>query len=83
MTLTELVQQEARSLGADLVGVAPAERFQGAPLRMSPQGLLPEARSVIVAAIHHLDAAVELGGEPSPHDIAEECLRVFPARGER
>jgi epoxyqueuosine reductase len=69
MMLTELVQQEAKRLGADLVGVAPVERFQGAPLRMSPQGLLPEARSVIVAAIHHLDAAVELGGEPSPHDV--------------
>ena len=67
--LTQTILQYAKGLGADLVGVAPVERFHGAPLRMSPKGLLPEARSVIVAAIHHLDAAVELGGEPSPHDM--------------
>jgi epoxyqueuosine reductase len=69
MTLTERTIRRARELGADLVGIAPVERFAGAPYRMSPQGLLPGAKSVIVAAIHHLDAAVELGGEPSPHDV--------------
>jgi epoxyqueuosine reductase QueG len=69
MTLTDAVKARAKELGADLVGIAPVERFAGAPHRMSPQGLLPGARSVVVAAIHHLDAAVELGGEPTPHDV--------------
>ena len=46
-----------RTLGADLVGVANIERFAHAPLMMSPQGLLPTARSVVVMAVHHPDAA--------------------------
>ncbi|HUV39571.1 MAG TPA: 4Fe-4S binding protein, partial [Planctomycetota bacterium] len=68
MNLTEQVKARARELGADLVGIAPVERFAGAPLRMSPEGLLPGARCVVVCGIHHLDAAVELGGDPTPHE---------------
>ena len=68
MRLTEQLKTKARELGADLVGIAPVERFAGAPLRMSPQGLLPGAKSVVVCGIHHLDAAVELGGVPTPND---------------
>lgn len=67
--LTNEVIRKAIELGGDLVGIAPVERFKGAPLRMSPKGLLPEARSVIVVAIHHPDATIELSGEPTPHDI--------------
>ncbi|MDY7009327.1 MAG: hypothetical protein SVV80_01050 [Planctomycetota bacterium] len=68
MNLTEQVKSKAKQLGVDMVGIAPVERFTGAPLRMSPQGLLPDAKCVVVAGIHHLDAAVELGGQPTPHD---------------
>jgi len=50
----------ARKLGADLVGIASAERFKNAPLKMSPEGLMPEAKSVIVVAIHHLDCATTM-----------------------
>ncbi|HEX68530.1 MAG TPA: epoxyqueuosine reductase, partial [bacterium] len=67
--LTEEVKNYARRLGADLVGIAPVERFKNAPLKMSPQGLFPEGKSVIVVGIHHLDCAVELGGFPTPHDM--------------
>ena len=67
--LTEEVKRYAKSLGVDMVGIAPVERFKNAPLRMSPKGLLPESKSVIVLGIHHLDCAVELGGYPTPHDI--------------
>jgi len=42
---------------------------------MSPQGLLPECKFVIVIGIHHLDAAVELGGEPTPHDIGPYAIQ--------
>lgn len=67
--LTKEVMKKAVELGADLVGIASVKRFEGAPLRMSPRGLLPEAKSVVVVAIHHPDATIELSGEPTPHDI--------------
>lgn len=67
--LTELIKLKAFELGADLVGVAPVERYKHAPEMMRPQALLPTARAVVVVAIHHPDACVELGGEPTPHDI--------------
>ncbi len=66
--LTEEVKNYAREVGADLVGIAPVERFKNAPLKISPEGLFPEGKSVIVVGIHHLDCAVELGGFPTPHD---------------
>lgn len=81
MNLTEQVKTKAAELGADMVGIAPVERFSGAPLQMSPQGLLPEARCVVVAGIHHLDAAVELGGQPTPHDTGpydSQCTAMNP-----
>ena len=62
-------------LNADLVGVANIERFKGAPLKMSPQGILPAARSVVVMAVHHPDAAVELGGEEHPQKIGPYCIQ--------
>ncbi len=67
--LTEVVKLRAFELGADLVGIASTERYEHAPEMMRPQALLPTAKAVIVLAIHHPDACVELGGEPTPHDI--------------
>ena len=58
-----------RQLEADLVGVANIERFEKAPEMMSPQGILPSARSVVVMAIHHPDACIELGGLTHPQEI--------------
>jgi epoxyqueuosine reductase QueG len=77
MSLTDDAKQYAVELGADLVGVAPVERFANAPLRMSPQGLLPEARSVVVMAVHHPDAAVELGGEPRPQRVGPYAVQYW------
>lgn len=49
MTLTKkALRQHALSCGLDLVGVANIERFAGAPPRMHPASIFPEARSVIV-----------------------------------
>ena len=67
--LTQKIKRFAYSKGADLVGIANIERFENAPLMMSPKGIMPSARSVIVCAVHHPDAAIELGGEPEPQDI--------------
>ena len=42
------IRDYALSRGLDLFGVANIERFDGAPPRMHPAGIFPEARSVIV-----------------------------------
>ena len=39
------------------VWVVDIRRFERAPLRMAPQGIMPAARAVVVMAIHHPDAA--------------------------
>jgi epoxyqueuosine reductase QueG len=74
-TLTDQVKAVASELGGDMVGIAPIARFANAPLRMSPQGLLPGAQSVIVVGIHHLDAMIELDGEPTSQDYGPYGLQ--------
>lgn len=50
-TLTKRrIVEFAKSQGLDLVGVANIGRFDGAPPRMHPAAILPEAKSVIVVA---------------------------------
>ncbi len=46
----EEVKQVALSLGADLVGIASMDRFEGAPEQMDPRLIFPAARSAIVIA---------------------------------
>lgn len=48
--LHEQVKSLAKTIGADLVGIAPIERFDGAPEFSRPQNLIPDAQSVIVIA---------------------------------
>jgi len=67
--LTGKVKRHALQLGADLVGVANIGRYEHAPLMMSPQGILPDAKSVVVMALHHPDGCIEMGGEPEPQDL--------------
>ncbi|RLI45163.1 hypothetical protein DRO69_05870 [Candidatus Bathyarchaeota archaeon] len=57
--LTISVKELAHSLGADLVGVAQADSFIEAPKGHRPEDLLRGAQSVIVMAVHLLDAALE------------------------
>lgn len=47
MLTAEEVKKYAKALGADTVGIAPIERFEGAPIQMDPRQIMPEARSVI------------------------------------
>ncbi|NLF92948.1 MAG: hypothetical protein GX564_03585 [Oligosphaeraceae bacterium] len=75
--LTALTKQKAFSLGADMVGVANIERWANAPLLMSPPGLMPEGKSVIVCAIHHTDGMIEIGGEGSPHQQGSYSYQYF------
>jgi epoxyqueuosine reductase QueG len=74
-TLTEKVKEYALELGADLVGIANIERYEYAPPMMSPQGIMPEARSVVVMGIHHPDGCVEMGGEPEPQNIGPYAVQ--------
>lgn len=48
--LTWAVKAKALSLGAHLVGVAPIDRMEGAPPKLHPKRLLPEAKSLISMA---------------------------------
>ena len=48
--LTRAVKEKALSLGADLVGIAPMGRMEGAPPELHPKRLLPEANSIISMA---------------------------------
>lgn len=48
MLTAQDVKKHALANGADLVGIANIERFEGAPIQMDPKQIMPEARSVIV-----------------------------------
>ena len=71
----EIKRYALETLRADLVGIADIKRFAGAPLRMSPQGIMPAARSVIVMAVHHPDAAMERGGLEHPQVIGPYAIQ--------
>lgn len=42
------IKELARYYGADLCGIAPMDRFEGAPKQMDPRYIMPEAKSMIV-----------------------------------
>jgi epoxyqueuosine reductase len=44
------VKRQASALGADAVGIADMDRFEGAPLQMDPRQIMPEARSLVAMA---------------------------------
>jgi len=67
--LTQKLRLRARELGADLIGVAPVSRYEHAPKLMSPQGHWPEARNIVVVAIHHTDGVIEMGGRDHPQRV--------------
>src|SRR4030042_887351 len=54
-----LVKGLAKDWGADLIGIAPAYRFKGAPPGHGPLDLLPRAKSVVVAGVRVPDPVVD------------------------
>lgn len=50
--LTEQTKKFLKKQGADLIGIAPVERFQGAPQGHRPEDILKSASSVVVAGLH-------------------------------
>ena len=62
--LTGKVKKYAKTMGADLIGIADPARWISAPFNRSPQALMPDCTCAIVMGFHYLDACVELGGQP-------------------
>jgi epoxyqueuosine reductase len=81
MDLTMTLSEMARGMGASLVGVAPVERFHGAPPAHHPADLLPGARTVVTFGIRILDRVMAwpelLKGSPFyPESKRAEALRL-------
>lgn len=47
MITSEQIKKQAKKLGADIVGIASMDRFEGAPKQMDPRYIMPEAKSLI------------------------------------
>jgi len=79
--LTKRLKELAREKGADLVGIAPLERFATAPADQHPTRYLPEANSVISMAIRVNRAGLKtiLSGT----SIYSYCVFGFKAINER
>jgi hypothetical protein len=60
---TATVKRKAFELGADLASIGSVERPANFPPRMSPAGLVPSARSVLVLALHHGDGCATANTE--------------------
>lgn len=48
MITAQQVKQQAKTLGADLVGISPMSRFEGAPRQMDARYIFPGAKSMVV-----------------------------------
>ncbi|MDD4871536.1 MAG: hypothetical protein PHR77_13345, partial [Kiritimatiellae bacterium] len=71
------IKKYAYEMGVDLIGFGNVERSINAPLMMSPRGLFPKCRTIIVMAIHHPDACIELGGEKHPQEIGPYAVQYM------
>ena len=48
MLTSETVKRYARECGADIVGIASMDRFEGAPKQMDPRYIFPDAKAMLV-----------------------------------
>jgi len=53
MLTSEKIKNYAKSEGADLVGIASYDRFDGAPKQMDPRYIFPGGKSIIVLGFRH------------------------------
>ena len=61
--LTQKVTDTLLEWGADLVGIAPVERFANAPEGHKPTDFLPECKSVVSVALHIFKGMADVWGE--------------------
>ncbi len=83
MLTAEKVKEMARALGADLVGIASAERFVDAPKGYHPRDVLAGCRSVVVIACR-FNPATLAASSVSPYWVtrnycADKMNRMAPA----
>lgn len=62
--LTERIKKLGMTWGADMVGIAPVERFHSAPRMSHPTAILPDAKSVIVLAVRYPKGTTDNWGKP-------------------
>lgn len=62
MNLTADIKKMAVKMGADLVGIAPVERFDSAPKEYHPQYFMKNAKSVVVLGIRLLEGICDVHG---------------------
>jgi epoxyqueuosine reductase len=83
LRLTDRVREFALDNGAHLVGVAPVERFEGAPRGHHPRDFMPDCRSVVVIASRILDRGTDHphmmphGSEFIPDEGLRELLQDY------
>jgi epoxyqueuosine reductase QueG len=75
--LTQELKGYVMGEGAELVGIAPVERFEDAPPGHRPRDLLPEARSVVSLAFRLFDRLVE--GLPASRPMYTENFHFVNA----
>ena len=63
--LTKEIKSTILELGADMVGVAPVERFENAPKGNGPLDYMPGAKNVISFGLHLADGICDVWGEYS------------------
>ena len=68
-TLTDDIKATARTIGADLVGIASVDVFQDSPQRLHPAAILPGAKSVVVIAVKYPDASIDMWGKPAAESM--------------
>jgi epoxyqueuosine reductase QueG len=68
MSFTAELKRFALSKGADLVGIAPVDRFEQAPEGHGPKDILPGARAVVAIAKRIPNGVVEAGPATSYHN---------------
>ena len=71
--LTQDLKSLALAEGADLIGVAPVDRFQEAPRMTHPQAILPDAKAVVVISVKYPDAAIDGWGTISCGRCLHSC----------
>jgi hypothetical protein len=76
--LTQKVMDTLLEWGADLVGIAPVERFDGAPEGHRPTDFLPECKSVISIALHLFQGMADVWGE-WPSCWSTRGIRPWPS----
>ncbi len=73
MRVEETIKNLARDLGADLCGIAPIERFRGAPSGFRPEDIFPEAKSVVALAKRFPEGPFH-ARSPIPYTTASDVI---------